>query len=74
MNTILKSILFGFLAIAAEWVYLAFHISFFNGEGTVALGVGFFLAFEMSICTGLIINSIKKNKKDENKTRGENCE
>ncbi len=64
MNTILKSILWGLFAIVAEWIYLAVHISFFNGEGGVSLGIGFFLAFEMAICTGLIINSIKNNRKD----------
>ena len=46
-----------------EWVWLAFFPILMNGlsqETAMVAGVGFFLAFEVAICTGLILSKLKK--------------
>lgn len=63
MNSILKTIVIALCTVILEWLFVALVVTFFNGmstEGAVALGTGFFLAFEMVICTGIIINKLKK--------------
>lgn len=60
-----KYILIGLVVVIVEWVFLSFFSSFFNGlsqEGAVAVGSAFFLAFEMIICTGVIISKIEQRK------------
>ena len=58
-----KYVLIGLVVVIVEWVFLSFFSSFFNGlsqEGAVAVGSAFFLAFEMVICTGVIISKIEQ--------------
>ena len=65
MNHLLKYILFGVGAIILEWIFLAVFGPLFNGMGElggIIIGIGFFLAFEMVICTGAIISQINANK------------
>ncbi len=60
-----KYILIGLGVIIIEWIFLSLFASFFNGltqEGAVVIGSAFFLAFEMIICTGVIISKIEKKK------------
>lgn len=65
MKTIWKSVLIGFAVVITEWIFVAFISEIFNGlsqaEG-VLVGTGFFLAFEMVVCTGVIVSQINKNK------------
>jgi len=49
-------------------VFLAIFSEMFNGlsqEGAVVVGSAFFLAFEMVICTGVIVSKIDKKKDSE---------
>ena len=65
MKNIWKYILIGLGVVAVEWVFLAFFMEIFNGlthEGALIVGSAFFLAFEMIICTGVIVSKI--NQKD----------
>lgn len=65
MKDLWKYILTGIVVIFAEWIFVALIADFFNGssyEVAVTIGVGFFLAFEMVICTGLILSNLKKGK------------
>lgn len=65
MKHLLKYILFGVGAIIFEWIFLAMFGPLFNGMGElggIIIGIGFFLAFEMVICTGAIISQINANK------------
>ena len=60
-----KYILIGLGVIIVEWVFLALFAELFNvlsQEGAVVIGSAFFLAFEMVICTGVIISKIEKKK------------
>ncbi len=73
MKNIWKYILIGLGVVVAEWVFLALFIEVFNGlgqTGGVVIGAAFFLAFEMVICTGVIISKIEqaKEKSDSNPT------
>lgn len=68
MKNIAKYILIGLGVVLVEWVFLAFFSEIFNGlsqEGAVAVGSAFFLAFEMVICTGVIVSKIDKKKELE---------
>lgn len=63
MKNIGKYILIGIGVVIAEWMFLAFFIEMFNGlsqEGAGVIGSAFFLAFEMVICTGIIVSKIEK--------------
>ena len=63
MKNIGKYMLFGLYIVAVEWVFLAFFMEIFNGlthEGALIVGSAFFLAFEMVVCTGVIISKIKQ--------------
>ena len=69
MKNIGKYILIGLGAVLIEWIFLAFFSEWFNGlsqEGAVVVGSAFFLAFEMVICTGVIVSKIKNKKDTEN--------
>lgn len=62
MNKIFKYILICIGVLILEWLFLSVIVTVFNGgsqEGAITLGVGFFLALEMVVCTGVIINSKK---------------
>lgn len=70
MKNMGKYILIGFAVVLIEWVFLALFSEMFNGlsqEGAVAVGSAFFLAFEMVICTGVIVSRIDKKKDVEEK-------
>lgn len=63
MRNMWKYILAGLCVVIAEWIFLALFSEMFNGlsqEGAVVVGVAFFLAFEMVVCTGLIISKLEK--------------
>lgn len=65
MKNIWRYILIGFGVVILEWIFLAFFSPWFNGMGElggIIIGVGFFLAFEMVICTGIIISKINDSK------------
>ena len=65
MKNIGKYILIGLGVVLVEWVFLAIFMDFFNGlsqEGALVVGSAFFLAFEMVICTGLIISKLENKK------------
>lgn len=69
MKNMGKYILIGLGVVLVEWVFLALFAERFNGlsqEGAVVTGSAFFLAFEMVICTGVIVSKIDK-KKDADK-------
>ena len=69
MKNMWKYILIGLGVVVIEWIFLAFFYPWFNGMGElggIIIGVGFFLAFEMVICTGAIISKIQMaNKENE---------
>lgn len=68
MKNIGKYILIGLGVVLVEWVFLAIFSEMFNGlsqEGAVVVGSAFFLAFEMVICTGVIVSKIDKKKDSE---------
>lgn len=63
MRNMWKYILAGLCVVIAEWIFLALFSEMFNGlsqEGAVVVGAAFFLAFEMVVCTGLIISKLEK--------------
>ena len=65
MKNILKYILIGFAVVILEWIFVVFCRDFINGASkaeSVMIGTGFFLAFEMVICTGLILSKFDKDK------------
>lgn len=65
MKNIWRYILIGFGVVILEWIFLAFFSPWFNGMGElggIIIGVGFFLAFEMVICTGIIVSKINASK------------
>lgn len=65
MKTIWNYVLIGIGVVIIEWIFLALFSEVFNGlqqEGTVVVGAAFFLAFEMIICTGLIISKLDKKE------------
>lgn len=63
MKDVLKYIGIACLVVLLEWIWLVLFPSWMNGlSQTEAMitGVGFFLAFEMVICTGVILSKRKK--------------
>lgn len=65
MKNIWRYILIGFGVVILEWIFLAVFSPWFNGMGElggIIIGVGFFLAFEMVICTGIIVSKINVSK------------
>lgn len=68
MKNMGKYILIGLCVVLVEWIFLSLFSEMFNGlsqEGAVAVGSAFFLAFEMVICTGVIVSKIDKKKELE---------
>lgn len=68
MKNMGKYILIGLGVVLVEWVFLALFSEMFNGlsqEGAVVIGSAFFLAFEMVICTGVIVSRIDKKIYEE---------
>lgn len=65
MKTIWKSVLIGLAVVLTEWIFVALFGTIFNGLSqaeSVVIGTGFFLAFEMVVCTGVIIAYLKNKK------------
>ena len=65
MKTIGKAILAGLLAVLAAWVFLAVFPVVFNGIPTpdsYVVGTCFFLAFEIALCTGLVLGKLGEKK------------
>ena len=63
MRNMGKYVLAGLCVVIVEWIFLALFSEMFNGlsqEGAVVVGAAFFLAFEMVVCTGLIISKLEK--------------
>ena len=63
MRNMWKYILAGLCVVIAVWIFLALFSEMFNGlsqEGAVVVGAAFFLAFEMVVCTGLIVSKLEK--------------
>lgn len=70
MKTMWKYVLIGIGVVIVEWFFLALFSEIFNGlsqEGAVVVGAAFFLAFEMIVCTGVIISKIEKFKRGNEK-------
>lgn len=65
MKDVWQYILIGFVVVAVEWVFLVLFAKFFNGlTSTEALiiGAAFFLAFEIVICTGVILSKFEDQR------------
>ena len=63
MKTMWKYVLAGICVVIVEWILLSLFSEMFNGlsqEGAVVVGAAFFLAFEIVVCTGLIISKLEK--------------
>ncbi len=67
MKDVWKYILIGFVVVAFEGVFLVLFAKFFNGltpTEALIIGAAFFLAFEIVICTGVIISKLNFPKDD----------
>ena len=65
MKLMWKYILIGFVTVIAEWIFLGAFSTVFDGMGAlggIVLGVGVFLAFEMVICTGVILSKLNTDE------------
>ena len=65
MKHMWKYILIGFVTVIAEWIFLGAFFTVFDGMGAlggIVLGVGVFLAFEMVICTGVILSKLNTDE------------
>lgn len=65
MKSIWKYILIGLGVVIAEWMFLSLFPTMFSGleqTGAIITGAAFFLAFEIVICTGVIISKINNSK------------
>ena len=63
MRNMWKYVLAGLCVVIVEWTFLSLFSEMFNGlsqEGAVVVGAAFFLAFEIVVCTGLIISKLEK--------------
>lgn len=63
MEDVWQYILIGLVVVAVEWAFLLLFVKFFNGltsEEAFIIGAALFLAFEIVICTGVIISMNKK--------------
>lgn len=66
MKAIGNAILAGILAVLAAWVFLAVFPAVFNGIPTpdsYVVGTCFFLAFEIALCTGLILSKLNEGER-----------
>ena len=67
MKNVWQYILIGLTVVAVEWVFLVLFAKLFNGlTSTEALiiGAALFLAFEIVICTGVLISKFNSPKDD----------
>ncbi len=65
MKGIGKYILIAFAVVLLEWIWLAAFAALFNGmTGAGVIGIGFFLAFEIVLCTGILIQKINGRSRD----------
>ena len=67
MKDVWQYILIGLTVVAVEWVFLVLFAKLFNGlTSTEALiiGAALFLAFEIVICTGVLISKFNSPKDD----------
>ena len=63
MYNVLKYALICLGVVILEWIFLAMCVtSFGNSLDGAVVGAAFFLAVEIVICTGVILNKIGKNK------------
>lgn len=65
MKNVWQYILIGLAVVAVEWVFLTLFAKFFNGftpTEALIVGAAFFLAFEIVICTGVIISKVNASK------------
>jgi len=65
MKNMWKYIFIGIGVVILEWIFIALFSEVFNGlsqEGAVVIGAAFFLAFEMVVCTGVIISKMESKK------------
>ena len=70
LKKIRNCLLIGLAVIFLEWLFLAFFSIGLNGIGDpsiLIMGVGFFLAFELVVCTAVILAKIDSmnTKKDK---------
>ena len=62
MRNFWKYCLIGVGTMVLQWIFIVLFFEFFNGlpdTARVILGVGCFLAFEIVICMGVILNKIE---------------
>lgn len=67
MKNLYKYILAGLGVIVLEWIFLAAFATWFNGMGElggIIVGAAFFIAFEIAVCTGIIVSKLE-NRKDK---------
>ncbi len=67
MKDVWQYILIGLVVVAVEGVFLALFTKLFNGftpTETLIIGAAFFLAFEIVICTGVVISKLDFPKDD----------
>ena len=67
MKGIWQYILIALVVVAVEGVFLSLFVKFFNGftpTEALIIGAAFFLAFEIVICTGVIISKLNSPKDD----------
>lgn len=65
MKHMWKYIVIGIVTVLVEWIFLGAFAAVFDGMGEmggIILGVGVFLAFEMVICTGVIISKLTSDQ------------
>ena len=70
MKNMGKYLFLGIVAVALEWVFVALADAFFDGmpqTERVVIGTGFFLAFELVICTGAVISKLENGTKTKEK-------
>ena len=70
MKNMGKYLFLGLVAVALEWVFVALADVFFDGmpqTERVVIGTGFFLSFELVICTGAVISKLENGTKTKEK-------
>ena len=63
MRTIWRSIGAGIVVVICAFVFMSLFAQVFNGmpmEISVLIGLGLFLAFEITVCTGVILAKLDK--------------
>ena len=67
MKDVWQYILIGLTVVAVEWVFLVLFVKLFNGltpTEALIIGAALFLAFEIVICTGVLISKFNSPKDD----------